>query len=200
MKLLEQVQDYKSGQTIDEVRKSAIILSGIATPITQVQAICVKLIFIPSILGNMEKIPYIGPNKLEKINQNGRRILQLTKDPVQQRLAAENQFDKDPDLRDPLKELNFEDIDKSSYVSTFKIYRDTTFDDIKKGACEFWQMGANQQDWVLTDEYYNNLSTFKDTVQNFYEESSGYQPLNPQTEACVYLIRLNNERQELNFL
>jgi len=48
---------------------------------------------------------------------------------------------KDEKVRDHLKELNFDDIDKSSYVSTFKIYQDTTFDDIKKGACEYWEMG-----------------------------------------------------------
>lgn len=41
------------------------------------------------------------------------------------------------------------------------------FDDIKKAACHFWEL--NQKDkYVLTDEYFNNLSTYKDPIQTFY--------------------------------
>ena len=118
-------------------------------------------------------------------------------------------YQGDSDHRDNLKELNFEKIDQQSYVSTFKIYPNTTFDDIKKSACKFWRKRFEKFDdgddddadgLIITDEYFNNLSTFKDTIQNFYEEANGYQPLNPNCEACVFLIKKNAARCHLHFL
>lgn len=85
-------------------------------------------------------------------------------------------------------------------MATFKVYQNTTFDEIKNAACEFWGFEKYQDLWILTDEYFNNLSTYKDTVQNFYSEASGYQPLNSNVEAAVFLLRKNPTRTGLHFL
>jgi len=90
-------------------------------------------------------------------------------------------------------------IDTCSFVATFKIYQDTTFDDIKQAACEYWSC-KNQEKMILTDEYFNNLAVYKDTVQNFFSAEAAYQPLNPDVEACVFLIIKNPERTTLHSL
>lgn len=56
--LLSNVVNFRLGQTLDEVRSNAMILSGIAQPSTQVQAVCVKFIFIKGML-NAKDIPAI---------------------------------------------------------------------------------------------------------------------------------------------
>jgi len=56
------------------------------------------------------------------------------------------------------------------------------------------------ENYVLTDEYFNNLSTYKDFVQNFFSEASGYNHLNLEGQACVFLIRKNEERTTLHML
>ena len=99
-----------------------------------------------------------------------------------------------------LDDIDFDLIDKCSYVATFKVYQNTTFDEIKNAACEFWGFEKRSDMWILTDEYFNNLSTYKDTVQNFYGEASGYQPLNENCEAAVFLLRKNPKRVGLHFL
>lgn len=48
------------------------------------------------------------------------------------------------------------------------------FSEIKKAACEFW--GKIEQKYVLTDEYFNNLVSFNDSVMNFFKS---YSCLNP---------------------
>jgi len=40
----------------------------------------------------------------------------------------------------------------------------------------------------LTDEYYNNLVTYNDTVMNFFKH---YNSLNPSQDAVVYLVKAN---------
>lgn len=50
IQLLNDVVNFRLGQTIDEVRANAVILSGIAAPSTVQQAVCVKFIFIKSLL------------------------------------------------------------------------------------------------------------------------------------------------------
>ena len=56
----------------------------------------------------------------------------------------------------------------------------TTFDEIKIGACKYWGFESFSEQFVLTDEYFNILSTYRDTVQNFFCEQNHYQPLNPE--------------------
>ena len=51
--ILQEVVDFRLGQTLDEVRGNAAILSGIAKPSIQIQAICVKFIFIKSLYQKM---------------------------------------------------------------------------------------------------------------------------------------------------
>lgn len=41
------------------------------------------------------------------------------------------------------------------------------FAEIKKASCEFWN--KIDQKYILTDEYYNNLSSYNDTVMNFFK-------------------------------
>ena len=104
--------------------------------------------------------------------------------------------------------LDFDYIDQCSYCQTFKVYSDTTFDGIKQAAILYWgglQQSADEQDqfdrnFVLTDEYFNNLATYKDTVQNFYAQPSGYKPLNQSCFASVYLIKKNAMQRQLHFL
>jgi RNAse (barnase) inhibitor barstar len=63
---------------------------------------------------------------------------------------------------------------ENCYMCTFRIYPTTDFDEIKQAACEFW--GKIEQKYVLTDEYFNSLVAYKDTVMNFFRN---YAPLNP---------------------
>jgi len=74
------------------------------------------------------------------------------------------------------------------------------FDEVKLSACEFWDLSHKSEEFILTDEYFNNLASYKDTIQNFFAEKSGYQPLNPQCDACVFLIKKNAYREKLHFL
>ena len=107
--------------------------------------------------------------------------------------------------------MDFENIDNICYFMTFKIYYNTTFDDLKNAACQFWsernQKTSDQEDFtlqpeefILSDEYFNNLATFKDTICNFYQNSSGYKPLNPNCDACIFLFRKNHQRSDLHSL
>ena len=98
-----------------------------------------------------------------------------------------------------LSKLEFEDVDQFCYCQTFKLYQNTTFDDLKFAACQFWN-AKDLDTWVLTDEYFNLLSTYKDTIQNFFEESAGYQPLNSQVHACVFLMRKKPDKKCIHML
>lgn len=92
-----------------------------------------------------------------------------------------------------LKKTDYDEIDLYSYVATFKIYSDTTFEQLKAAACKFWLIEENSEFFVLTDEYFNNLSTYKDTIQHFFSDCEGYMPLDKDVFACCYLIRKNNK-------
>lgn len=89
-------------------------------------------------------------------------------------------------LSDPLVQSRANQINENSYVCTLRIYPSTMFSEIKKASCEFWN--KIEQKYVLTDEFYNNLSSYNDTVMNFFKI---YSPLNPRSEAIVYLITAN---------
>ena len=69
------------------------------------------------------------------------------------------------------------------------------FSEIKKAACEFWT--KIDQKYILTDEYFNNMSSHNDTVMNFFKT---YTPLNPLQEAVVYLVIANQKQRELTKL
>jgi len=81
-------------------------------------------------------------------------------------------------------------------VCTFRIYPQTRFGEIKKAACEFWN-NKIEQGYILTDEYFNNLSSYTDTVMAFFKT---YQPLNSQNDAVVYLISANRKVKDLHRL
>ena len=89
-----------------------------------------------------------------------------------------------------LSELEFNDIKNFTYTCSFKIYQETTFDNIKSAACNFWQI-SNPDDYVITDEYFNVMSTYKDTVCNFFDETAGYKPLNENVFASVFLMKID---------
>lgn len=44
------------------------------------------------------------------------------------------------------------------------------------------------------------MSTYKDTVQNFFDESSNYKPLNDNVFASVFLIKADDQKEYLHFL
>lgn len=71
-------------------------------------------------------------------------------------------------------------------MCTFRIYPKTLFQEVKLAACEFWK--KLEQKYILTDEYFNNLSSFDESIMNFFKS---YTPLNPQNEAIVYLVASN---------
>lgn len=85
-------------------------------------------------------------------------------------------------------------------MQTFKLYSNTTFDDIKLAACLFWGKEKEADEYVLTDEYLNILSTYKDTVQNFFDEGTGYKPLNSEVYACVFLMQKDSSKKYLHML
>ena len=72
------------------------------------------------------------------------------------------QEDMDPEQL--MNAFDFEQADTCSYMVTFKVYQRTNFDEIKLAACRFWGFENFAEQWVITDEYFNNLSTYKDTV------------------------------------
>ena len=53
---------------------------------------------------------------------------------------------------------------------------------------------------MVTDEYFNVMSTYKDTVQNFFEESAAYQPLNDKVLASVFLMKVDSEKRYIHEL
>lgn len=94
--------------------------------------------------------------------------------------------------------FDFELADDCSYIVTFKVFQKTSFDEIKMAACKFWGFENFPEQWIVTDEYFNNLSTYKDTVQMFFTKQNGYQPLNPNLEASVFFLRKNTRREGLH--
>ena len=77
---------------------------------------------------------------------------------------------------DGIMDLNYEYIDYGCYFASFKVYRNTTFEDLKLACCDYWGL-VHTPEWILTDEYFNVLTAYKDTVQNFFEPREDYQPL-----------------------
>ena len=61
------------------------------------------------------------------------------------------------------KGISYDQIENISFVHTFKIYSNTTFEDLRLASIKFWEK-ENQDSWILTDEYFNNLAAFKDPI------------------------------------
>ena len=91
----------------------------------------------------------------------------------------------------PHQFVDIHEIDKTSYVQTFKIYKDTKFDNLKRAACAFWGVEDFLDSYMLTDEYFNNLSTFTETVQSFFSENGDYEVINRGKFACLFLLKKN---------
>ena len=86
------------------------------------------------------------------------------------------------------------EITQTSYLCTFRIYPTTIFSEIKRAACEFWS--KIDQQFILTDKYYNNLSSYTDTVMNFFKAS--YMPINHNGDAIIYLVSANQKVRDLH--
>ena len=56
------------------------------------------------------------------------------------------------------------------------------------------------EDLCLTDEYFNVLTTYKDTVMNFFEEQVGYKPLNKECAASVFLVTKRPTKNSIHML
>ena len=109
--ILQEVIDFRLGQTLDEVRGNAAILSGITKPSNQIQAICVKYIFIKSLYQKMIDMGQAADmmSPLDKIADNGNRGGKDT-------AGSSNQGEE------IVKDFDLELIDNCSYMQTFKIY------------------------------------------------------------------------------
>ena len=58
----------------------------------------------------------------------------------------------------------------NTFFNTFRVYNRTKFSELKKAACLFW--GLKDQAYILTDEYFNNLSPIHDTILDFFKYSN----------------------------
>jgi hypothetical protein len=106
--------------------------------------------------------------------------------------------DREKQREDLLKDFDFDYIDNCSYIQTFKVFSNTKFVDLKMAACNFWQFMSHEK-FILTDEYFNNLAAYDQSVQSFFADPN-FQPLNSDRFACVFLIRKNDRREKLHFL
>lgn len=68
-----------------------------------------------------------------------------------------------------LPKTDYDEIDNYCFVSSFKIYSDTSFDTLRIAACKFWKIENAMDHFILTDEYFNNLASYKDTIQHFFD-------------------------------
>lgn len=76
------------------------------------------------------------------------------------------------------------------YVTTFRIGRLTKFSEIFEASCEFWKL--NNHKYILTDEYFNDLVLYNETICNFFKH---YEPLNPDNLAVIYITTKSNQTQ-----
>ena len=81
--------------------------------------------------------------------------------------------------------LNYyeKECDLSGSVTTFKVKPHTNFKLIFNSALMFWNL--NRSKYILTDEYFNDLSLYELSLYSFYRH---YQPLNPMNYAIVYIV------------
>ena len=133
IQLLNEVSAFRLGQTLDEVRGNAMILSGIAKPPPEQQAVFVKWIYV-DVSEFKDDDEDDGKGAAADVEQYGEK----------------------------LSKLAFEDIDNYCKLQSFKLYNNTSFEEIRASACKFWNL--DEQQMCLTDEYFNVLSTYKDTA------------------------------------
>lgn len=48
---------------------------------------------------------------------------------------------------------------------------------------------------MISDEWFNNLSAYKDTICNFFQKNSGYDILNEDIQACVFFFKKCNTKE-----
>mmetsp|Transcript_4851 Transcript_4851/g.4604 ORF Transcript_4851/g.4604 Transcript_4851/m.4604 type:complete len:190 (-) Transcript_4851:1729-2298(-) len=81
--------------------------------------------------------------------------------------------------------------DLKGCVVTYRVKRSTSFKDIYDAACSHWDL--NKRKYLLTDEYFNDLSIYNESVSNFFR---GYQPMNSRNEAIVYIVEDDRKTKE----
>lgn len=190
MQLLEDLQDFRRGQTLDVVKNDATILSGISKKVLVQQAICVKFIMMTGLTDHDPGEKGADENEMNNID-----------------LDEWGEFNEDeepcPEERDAMEKMikiDYDEIDEYTFVATFKIYADTDFIMLKQAACKYWDISTNHEYFILTDEYFNNLATYKDTIQNFFDIQNDYKTLDADVYASVYLMRKNTKLQKLHYL
>ena len=73
-----------------------------------------------------------------------------------------------------ISEFDVEYVDSCSFFITVKLYGPadksipTNFAEIKRAAIDYWGLKESEKYFILTDEYFNNLCVYRDTVANFY--------------------------------
>ena len=132
---------------------------------------------------------YLSGQILDDVKRDAQLLLEIqeTKQVVESVLVKHLNFD-------PSHITDFSDI--PAFTQTFRIYRNTKFQELKNAACKFWD--KLEQEFEMTDEYFNNLDTFQGTVCDFYAGS--YTPLNQDNMAIVYLYKSNLQQTEINQL
>lgn len=73
-----------------------------------------------------------------------------------------------------INEFDVEYVDQCSFFITVKLYGQadksvpTNFAEIKRAAIDYWGLKECEKYFIVTDEYFNNLSAYRDTVANFF--------------------------------
>ena len=108
-----------------------------------------------------------------------------------------------------INEFDVEFVDQCSYFITLKLFGHTgksvptNFAEIKRAAVDYWGFHECENYFVLTDEYFNNLCAYRDTVNNFFTQDTDerkYQPLNSYGHACVFFVCKNTRKSEIHEL
>lgn len=69
--MLHEIENFRLGQTLDEVRSSAQILSGIARPSQKIDAIVVKFIILSSLIPQaMKEDPDEAERRMQNVDLN----------------------------------------------------------------------------------------------------------------------------------
>ena len=77
-----------------------------------------------------------------------------------------------------INEFDVEYVDQCSYFLTLKLFGHsgksipTNFAEIKRAAIDYWDLRECENNFIVTDEYFNNLCAYKDTVNNFFTQDT----------------------------
>ena len=81
-----------------------------------------------------------------------------------------------------------DDFDIKGFVTSFRIGKEAKFPEIFEAAWAFWEL--NEDKYILTDEYFNDLILYDETISIFYHS---YEPLNPENLAMIYMVGRNKK-------